>query len=118
MLNYVIMSKNKKNTPDNQETDWILEKEFLSKLIVGIGEVAKITGVPQRQLRYWEQKGIIKAISESGTATTRRFNCSEIKKITLIKDLLDEGYTLEAAHQKVEQRRQRLNAVFSKLKDK
>ncbi len=28
------------------------EHEFLRKLVVGIGEVAYIAGIPQRQLRY------------------------------------------------------------------
>lgn len=90
---------------------------FLSKLIVGIGEVAKITGVPQRQLRYWEDKGIIKTINESGVST-RRFDYLEIKKILLIKELLDEGFTLEAAANKVEKRMLLINSAFNKLKTK
>lgn len=77
--------------------------EFLSKLIVGIGEVAEITGVPQRQLRYWGQKGVIRTIPESAAFSTRRFNYHEIKKIFLIKELLEEGYTLEAASKKLQQ---------------
>lgn len=90
------------------------DQEFLTKLVVGIGEVSEITGIPQRQLRYWQQKGIIKTVDDN--SSTRRFNYFEIKKITLIKELLDEGYTLEAAAQKFEQRMTRLNAVFRKLK--
>jgi DNA-binding transcriptional MerR regulator len=92
------------------------DRDFLRKLIVGIGEVAEITGIPQRQLRYWEQKGIIKTVTDSSNCSTRRFDCFEIKKIILIKELLDEGYTLEAACRKVDQRRLRLNEAFQKLK--
>lgn len=97
------------------ESDWVLEDfEFLAKLVVGIGEVSEITGIPQRQLRYWQQKGIIKTVDD--TCATRRFSYFEIKKMTLIKEMLDEGYTLEAAAQKLEKRMERVNAIFKKLK--
>lgn len=104
-----------KKTIESTESDWVLEdQEFLAKLLVGIGEVSEITGIPQRQLRYWQQKGIIRTVDDS--SSTRRFSYFEIKKITLIKEMLDEGYTLEAAAQKLEHRMARLNAVFKKLK--
>ncbi len=32
----------------------VFDFEFLNKLIVGIGEVSEITGIPTRQIRYWE----------------------------------------------------------------
>jgi hypothetical protein len=76
--------------------------EFLKKLIVGIGEVTEITGVPQRQIRYWESKGLIRTVD--ARSSVRRYNYPTIKKILLIKELLDEGFTLEAAAQKVEKR--------------
>lgn len=85
---------------------------------MGIGEVAEITGIPQRQLRYWEQKGIIHCLAESSKNSTRRFNYAEIKRILLIKQLIDEGFTLEAASNKVEQRSKMLNAVIQKIKVK
>ena len=92
------------------------DREFMSKLIVGIGEVAEITQIPQRQLRYWLQKGIIQASAGGNTSSTRRFNCMEIKKILLIKELLDEGFTLEAAASKVEKRCAIIDTAFDKLK--
>lgn len=91
------------------------DHEFLTKLIVGIGEVAEITGIPQRQLRYWQEKSLIKTVDDSGV-TTRRFNYLEIKKILLIKELLDEGFTLEAAASKVEKRMELINSAFKKFK--
>ncbi len=93
------------------------DHEFLMKLIVGIGEVSEITGIPQRQLRYWQEKGIIKSLDET-EGTTRRFNYLEIKKILLIKELLEEGFTLEAAASKVEKRMDLINAAFKKFKDR
>jgi DNA-binding transcriptional MerR regulator len=101
-------------TPANSLED----QDFLNKLIVGIGEVAEITGVPQRQLRYWQAKGILHAhVGGADSSTTRRFNYLEIKKIVLIKELLDEGFTLEAAAQKVIKRMETINAAVKKLKN-
>ena len=106
-------SKNHAINPINPLDD----HQFLTKLIVGIGEVAEITGIPQRQLRYWEDKGLIKTIDGTGI-TTRRFNYLEIKKILLIKELLDEGFTLEASATKVTKRMELINSTFKKFKSR
>lgn len=106
----------RKNSPSKQQVkseNSLEEHEFLRKLIVGIGEVAEITGIPQRQLRYWQEKGLINTADNS---STRRFDYLEIKKIILIKELLDEGFTLEAAAAKIEKRMDLINATFKKLK--
>ncbi|MGE7673018.1 hypothetical protein ACQKMV_05445 [Lysinibacillus sp. NPDC094403] len=41
--------------------------------------------------------------------TTRRYNYLNIKKILLIQELIDEGFTLDAAANKVENRMKNLN---------
>ncbi|MZP29773.1 MerR family transcriptional regulator [Heliobacterium undosum] len=94
--------------------DPLLDLDFLKKLIVGIGEVSEITGVPTRKIRYWEEKGIVESVKE-GEGATRRYDYLNIKKILLIQDLLDEGFTLDAAAKKVENRMMTINKVFSKL---
>ena len=94
----------------------IEDVDFLKKLVVGIGEVEKITNVPQRQIRYWENKGIIKTIAIEEKGSTRCFSYLEIKKIILIKELLDEGFTLEAADKKVLHRMAIIQEAFNKLK--
>ncbi len=58
--------------------------EFLNKLIVGIGEVSKITGIPTRQIRYWEDKGIIQSLTEE-QGKNRRYDYENIKRMLLIK---------------------------------
>ena len=93
------------------------ELDFLKKLRVGIGEVSDITGVPQRQIRYWEAKGIIHSVVDDGSKN-RRYQYLDIKKILLIKELLDEGYTLSAAADKVAVRIDAINQAFAKLLDK
>jgi hypothetical protein len=94
--------------------DVLMDFEFLSRLVVGIGEVAKITDVPKRKLRYWQKKGLIDSVrDESGS--TRRFDYVNIKKVLLIKELIDEGYTLDAAAEKVRQRMQMIDEAFRRL---
>lgn len=92
----------------------LLDVELLGKLVVGIGEVSDITGVPQRQIRYWEEKGIIRSTKE-GEGTTRKYDYLNIKKILLVKELMDDGFTLDAAARKVEERMRTINEVFAKL---
>lgn len=105
------MSKNEQNE------NILLDFDLLNKLVVGIGEVSDISGVPQRQIRYWEEKGIIQPVKE-GEGTTRKYNYLSIKKILLIKELLDDGFTLDAAARRVEERMKTLSEVFQKLADR
>ncbi|HZG16667.1 MAG TPA: MerR family transcriptional regulator [Candidatus Bathyarchaeia archaeon] len=92
----------------------LLDFDLLSRLVVGIGEVSEITGVPTRQIRYWEEKGIIHSSKET-EGTTRKYDYLNVKKILLIKELIDDGYTLDAAAKKVEDRMKNVNEAFMKL---
>ncbi len=96
------MPKRLEKTPAAAPQALPSDTELLSRLIIGIGEVAKISGVPIRQLRYWEAKGIIQPVDPG--ATVRCYSFSTIKRILLIKELLDEGYTLDAAASRVQKR--------------
>lgn len=98
------------------DDDRLNDKILLSKLLVGIGEVSVVTGIPQRQIRYWEEKGIITSVSAEKNASTRRYDYSTIKRMVLIKELLDEGYTLKAAVKKIEARYDKLQKAFKDLK--
>ena len=83
--------------------DLAFDYDFLEKIIVGIGEVSEITGIPTRQIRYWEDKGIIVSLTEE-EGKNRRYDYKNIKKMLLIKELLDEGYTLDASAEKIQKR--------------
>lgn len=87
--------------------------EFLGKVIVGIGEVAEMTGVPVRKLRYWQDKGIITPVDPN--ATSRQFDLANVKKVVLIQELLDDGYTLDAAAAKVNTRMERISSILGML---
>ena len=88
--------------------------DFLNRLVVGIGEVSMITGIPTRQLRYWEDKGIIRSLTEE-EGKNRRYDYRNIKKVLLIKEMLDEGYTLDAAASKVQKRLDTVEQALRKL---
>jgi len=94
----------------------IEDVDFLSKLIVGIGEVSQITNIPCRQIRYWEDKGIIKSLTEE-EGKNRRYDYINIKRMLLVKLYMDEGYTLDAAAQKVQDRMQFFEDTFSKFRE-
>ena len=65
------------------------DQDFLCKLIVGIGEVSQITDIPTRQIRYWEDKGIITSLTEE-EGKNRRYDYLNIKKMLLVKLFLEE----------------------------
>lgn len=100
----------------DQDENVLQDFDLLKRLIVGIGEVSDITGVGQRKIRYWEEKGIIRSLKE-GETTTRRYDYLNIKKIILIQELLEEGFTLDAAGKKIGERMKRIHTVFTKLAD-
>ena len=96
------------------QKELLLDFDFLRKLVVGIVEVSQITGIPTRQIRYWEEKGIITSLTEE-EGRNRRYDYLNIKKILLIKELLDEGYTLDASVEKVKKRMAMIEETLTKM---
>ncbi|SEJ33377.1 MerR HTH family regulatory protein [Myroides marinus] len=100
---------------DKNGNDLSFDFKFLDKLVVGIGEVAQITGIATRQIRYWEEKGIITSLTEE-EGKNRKYNYENIKKMLLIKELMEEGYTLDASAVKVNKRMEMIESTLNKLK--
>ena len=97
----------------SKDYEIMMDVDFLVSVIVAIGEVADLTGVPQRKIRYWDEKGLIQPVDKD--ATYRKYDYLNIKKIVLIQELLDEGYTLDAAGKKVNERCIKVAEVFTRL---
>lgn len=112
-----IVNNLQKMAKTDKDIDLSFDFEFLDKLVVGIGEVSQITSIPTRQIRYWEDKGIITSLTEE-EGKNRRYNYENIKKILLIKELMDEGYTLDASSEKVKKRMEMIEETLNKLKKK
>jgi MerR family transcriptional regulator, repressor of the yfmOP operon len=51
-----------------------------------IGEVAKLTGLTTRTLRYWEELGLVHP-SAYGTGGDRHFSTTDMARVTRIRDL-------------------------------
>ena len=109
IVSYLQIMENKENKELSFDFD------FLDKLVVGIGEVAQITDIPTRQIRYWEEKGIISSLTEE-EGKNRRYNYENIKKMLLIKELMEEGYTLDASAEKVKKRMEMIEETLNKLR--
>jgi diguanylate cyclase (GGDEF)-like protein len=60
----------------------------MNETLIGIGAAAKLSGLSERTLRYWESLGLIKPLRlPSGH---RKFSKTMIKKIVAIKDILEK----------------------------
>ena len=103
----------KEKNVSSADYEIMMDVDFLVSVIVAIGEVANLTGVPQRKIRYWDEKGLIEPVDH--TSTYRQYDYLNIKKIILIQELLDEGYTLDAAAKKVNERFTKVAEVFNRL---
>jgi DNA-binding transcriptional MerR regulator len=72
---------------------------LLTGLDLGIGQAAHLCGVSIRQLSYWTDKGIVEPKERGGTRT---YDYAAIEKVCLIKQALDQGYSLEGASAEAE----------------
>lgn len=66
-----------------------------------IGELSRMTGVSSRQLRYWEQRDYISAITRDDQNKARVYDFHTFIQVSIIKKLQDEGYRLPAAVEKM-----------------
>jgi DNA-binding transcriptional MerR regulator len=55
-------------------------------VVFRIGEVAKLTGLTTRTLRYWEELGLV-APSSYGTSGDRHYTATDMTRVTRIRDL-------------------------------
>jgi DNA-binding transcriptional MerR regulator len=64
-----------------------------------ISETEQLTGVSQRQLRYWESRGYIPKMDRvvCGDISYRYFTQDHIRIIREIKIFMDQGFTLSHA---------------------
>lgn len=99
----------------SKKNDFSFELNFLDNLIVGIGEVSMMTNIPTRQIRYWEEKGLIESLTEE-EGKNRRYNYKNVKKMLLIKEMMDEGFTLDSAAQKARKKSEKGEQVEKEKK--
>jgi len=88
--------------------------DLLTRLRLGIGQAASLCGVSIRQLSYWTDKGIVQPVDED---RTRNYDYPAIEKISLIKQALDQGFSLEGAVAEVEAHLQRREQEKTKIEE-
>lgn len=93
----------------------VFDFQLISKLRLSIGGVEDVTGINQRKIRYWEEKGIIESLS-GRCGANKLFDYVNVKKILLISEFLEEGFTLNASVKKAEEKLIPTIEVFEKLK--
>jgi hypothetical protein len=76
--------------------------EKMREKTYSIGEAARICGVTQKQIRHWEEKGLMPSLQRviCGKRSYRQFGEKELKLLRRIKKFLDEGFTLASAAKK------------------
>lgn len=79
-------------------------------LSIGIGEVSRLTGASDAQLRYWEKKGLVKTIRRQSRGN-KRYDLNSLMRIILIKYYIDNGYTLSKASDEIKSRRNYGHAI-------
>lgn len=102
---------------DKKRKKLLCDIPFLLELVLGIGEVSALTGVPQRQLRYWQEKGLIEVLNERAN-TTRKFDYFSVKKIKHIWAYLELGYSLDDSASKAETELKPLRKSIDKYRKK
>jgi len=88
--------------------------DLLTRLRLGIGQAASLCGVSIRQLSYWTDKGIVQPVDED---RTRNYDYAAIEKISLIKQALDQGFSLEGAVAEVEAHLKRREQEKKKIEE-
>jgi len=83
----------------------------VKRLVFRIGEIASMTGVSARQLRYWEQKGLIQSQDRPDEKQARVYTFKTFIQVSIIKYFLDEGLTLAAAAKRATERRARAEQI-------
>jgi DNA-binding transcriptional MerR regulator len=73
------------------------KKPSFDNLQFRIGELARMTNVSTRQLRYWEKQGYVSAIKRNDCQETRLYGFRAYIKVSIIKQHLDDGESLHEA---------------------
>ena len=79
------------------------EKELRRSLAVfPIGTVMKLTDLTARQIRYYEDQGLIQPERTAGNR--RMHSLNDMDRLLEIKDFLDDGYNIAAIKREYEER--------------
>ncbi|WP_220741276.1 MerR family transcriptional regulator [Leuconostoc miyukkimchii] len=87
---------NSESEPQSQFSK-VFKNATLENLQFRIGELARMTGVSTRQLRYWEKQGYVSAIVRDDGRESRLYGFRAYIKVSIIKQHLDNKMSLHDA---------------------
>ncbi|MGY3765961.1 MerR family transcriptional regulator [Vagococcus vulneris] len=86
------------------------DKEFRRNMSVfPIGSVMTLTDLTARQIRYYEQQGLITPIRNAGN--NRLFSLNDIDSLLEVKDMLEAGFTLKEIGEEFDAVKKKQDAV-------
>lgn len=92
------------------------EKEFRRSLaIFPIGSVMKLTDLTARQIRYYEEQGLIRPDRNEGNR--RLYSLNDMDLLLEIKDFLDEGLNIAAIKKEYANREKKAQKQTKALTD-
>ena len=92
------------------------EKELRRSLAVfPIGTVMKLTDLTARQIRYYEDQGLIQPERTAGNR--RMYSLNDMDSLLEIKDFLNDGYNIAAIKHEYEERKVRAQQKQAALTD-
>ena len=75
--------------------------------VLPMSVVRELTGLSDRQIRYYDQQGLIEP--HRGAGEQRRFSLDDVDRLLEIADYLDAGYSISEIHE-VDAKKQRREA--------
>lgn len=72
--------------------------------VLPMSVVRELTGLSDRQIRYYDQQGLIEP--HRGAGKQRRFSLNDVDRLIEIADYLDAGYSIAEIHE-VDAKKQR-----------
>ena len=92
------------------------EKEFRRSLAVfPIGSVMKLTDLTARQIRYYEDQGLL--TPDRSSSNRRLYSLNDMDVLLEIKDYLDEGFNIAAIKKEYAKRKQLSQGASKPLTD-
>jgi len=94
----------------------VREKELRRSMSVfSIGAVMKLTDLSARQIRYYEDQGLIRPERTEGNR--RMFSLNDMDRLLEIKDFLDEGLNIAAIRREYAEREEKVRQKQKALTD-
>jgi DNA-binding transcriptional MerR regulator len=85
------------------------EEPYKDKKVITIGVVRELTGLSDRQIRYYEERKLIFPVRSAGGS--RKYSFSDVERLMLIADKIEDGVqTHEIRRELVQETKRRSKA--------